>query len=143
MRNALSNVRQNHTDRRHQDNLATTPAERADPRLEAGKSVELWSQQRARPSLAKSKFGQTWSGQTWIWPNLVWPNLVIARSNTGVQHRQRGDMVLPVCPKCTLGTADGSKPTLANPTLAIFGQSDFGQSDFGQTDFGQTDFGQR
>ena len=45
MRNAPSSVRQNHTEQRHQDNLATAPAERADPRLEAGKSVELWPQQ--------------------------------------------------------------------------------------------------
>ena len=50
------------TERRHRNNLGTALAERADPRLEPGKSVELWPQQH------------------------------------GVQHRQRGHMVLPLYP---------------------------------------------
>ena len=61
----------------------TQPVCRARPSLAKSKFGQEWSPSLAKPSLAKTKFGQTKFGQDQVWPDQVWPRPSLARPSAG------------------------------------------------------------
>ncbi len=55
----------------------------ARPSLAKSKFGQEWLPSLAKPSLAKTKFGQTKFGQDQVWPDQVWPRPSLARPSAG------------------------------------------------------------